>query len=375
MSTTALHPFRPALLRAAMPTALAVLLAGCGITAAPSAAARGVVRSYFVGADAVDWNYAPTGRNEITGAPFEADAAVYTAHTPGRIGATYRKCLYRAYTDDTFRTLVARPAAEAYLGDLGPTLRATVGDTIRVVFRNACPFPTSMHPHGVAYAKDDEGAAYNDDAAHRGAAVPAGGRYTYTWEVPERAGPGPADGSSSAWMYHSHNDEPADVYAGLTGFLVITARGRARPDATPIDVDREVFSLFEVDDENASPFLDDNVRRFVTGPRITSDRFAESNKKHSINGYTFGGGPMVTLRRGERVRWYLMGMGTEVDLHTPHWHGATALVGGTRTDVVNLLPASMAIADLIPDRVGIWLFHCHVADHIKAGMATRYRVE
>ena len=29
----------------------------------------------------------------------------------------------------------------------------------------------------------------------------------------------------------------------------------------------------------------------------------------------------MTMRQGERVRWYVMGMGTEVDLHTPHWHG------------------------------------------------------
>ena len=33
--------------------------------------------------------------------------------------------------------------------------------------------------------------------------------YTYTWKVPERAGPGPMDGSSMMWMYHSHVDEPA----------------------------------------------------------------------------------------------------------------------------------------------------------------------
>lgn len=45
------------------------------------------------------------------------------------------------------------------------------------------------------------------------------------------------------WRYHAHVDEIADVYAGLTGFLVITARGKARPDRSPADVDQEVFSL------------------------------------------------------------------------------------------------------------------------------------
>lgn len=30
--------------------------------------------------------------------------------------------------------------------------------------------------------------------------------------------------------------------------------------------------------------------------------------------------------------------------------------------------------DLTPDAVGTWLSHCHVADHIAAGMQTRYEV-
>ncbi len=65
---------------------------------------------------------------------------------------------------------------------------------------------------------------------------------------------------------------------------------------------------------------------------------------HSINGYVFGNQPMIAeLRKGEHVRWYVMGMGTEVDLHTPHWHGNTVAVNGMRMDVVSLLPATMII--------------------------------
>ena len=43
-------------------------------------------------------------------------------------------------------------------------------------------------------------------------------------------------------------------------------------------------------------------------------------------------------------------------------------------DVVSLLPATMVVADMVPDDPGTWLFHCHVNDHITAGMITRYRV-
>jgi FtsP/CotA-like multicopper oxidase with cupredoxin domain len=80
------------------------------------------------------------------------------------------------------------------------------------------------------------------------------------------------------------------------------------------------------------------------------------------------------MHRGERVRWYLIAMGTEVDLHTPHWHGATVLLNGMRTDVAELLPMSMKIADMVPDVTGNWLFHCHVNDHIVAGMQAMYHV-
>lgn len=338
---------------------------------------HGTTRTYYVSAEPVRWDYAPAGRNEITGKPFDDQADVFVRRGAGRVGSTYLKCLYRGYTDASFDTRTPTDAGDAYLGNLGPVIRAEVGDTVKVVFRNRCPFPTSMHPHGVQYTKANEGAPYHDGApAHESDAVPTGRTVTYTWHARPRSGPGPMEGSSAVWMYHSHADEISDVYAGLSGFLVVTARGEARPDGSPKDVDRELFSLFEVDDENSSPFLDENVRRHVRGPAPDpeDEEFVESNLMHGINGYVYGNGPVPEVKVGERVRWYAMGMGTEVDLHTPHWHGSTVTINGMRTDVANLLPASMVTADMVPDTPGTWLFHCHVGDHIAAGMQARYRV-
>ena len=339
----------------------------------------GVTRTYYISADKVVWDYAPQGTNEITGNPFDDVADTYVKSGPGRIGSRYVKCLYRGYTDATFGHRITRPADEKYLGLLGPVIRAEVGDTIKVVFRNTCPFPASVHPHGVFYAKNSEGAPYNDGthgANKADDAVPTGGTHTYVWDVPPRAGPGPDDGSSVMWMYHSHTDEVSDTYAGLMGPMEITRRGMARPDGSPKDVDREVFALFSVMNENSSPFLDENVHRFAQPPfpDPEDEDFEESNLMHSINGYVFGNQPMITMHRGEHVRWYVMSMGTEVDLHTPHWHGNTVTVNGMRMDVVSLLPATMVVADMVPDDVGTWLFHCHVNDHIRAGMLTRYTV-
>jgi FtsP/CotA-like multicopper oxidase with cupredoxin domain len=44
------------------------------------------------------------------------------------------------------------------------------------------------------------------------------------------------------------------------------------------------------------------------------------------------------------------------------------------TDVIELLPGSMVTVDMQADNPGEWLFHCHVADHIDAGMITTYQI-
>lgn len=58
-----------------------------------------------------------------------------------------------------------RAPEDAYLGDLGPILRATVGDTINVTLLNRIERALSMHPHGVFYTKANEGAYYNDSTS------------------------------------------------------------------------------------------------------------------------------------------------------------------------------------------------------------------
>ena len=35
----------------------------------------------------------------------------------------------------------------------------------------------------------------------------------------------------------------------------------------------------------------------------------------------------------------------------------------------------MAVADMVPDDRGTWLYHCHVGDHIPAGMLSEYTVQ
>lgn len=345
----------------------------------PEMAAGGQVRTYYIAAEEVEWNYAP--RTNLLQEPFCGDLDSIIRNPAGRIGSTYKKAIYREYTDSTFTKLAQRPPAWQHLGMLGPLIRAQVGDHIQVVFRNLTHLPVSIHPHGVFYTKANEGSGYNDDTAlnlKRDDVVHAGKSYTYEWSVPESAGPGPNDPSSIPWLYHSHVHASKDSNAGLIGAILVTARGKAKPDGTPVDVDREFVTLFNIYDENMSWFFSENVRTYL-GTNYVVDRndllFQESNKKHAINGYLFGNMPMMTMKKGQRVRWYLLAMGSEMDLHTAHWHGNTVLFRGHRTDVIELLPASMKVADMVPENPGIWMFQCHVNDHMAEGMNARYQVQ
>ena len=353
------------------------------IVVAQAHATKPHTRTYFVAADEVEWNYAPSGANAIAGKPFAGVELLFAGTDADHIGLVYRKAVYREYTDSTFTTLKPRAKEWEHLGIVGPLLRAEVGDTIRVIFRNNAHQPYSMHPHGVFYAKSSEGAEYADGTPGGAASgvVAPGATTTYVWPVPERAGPAAHDQSSVLWMYHSHTAEDADLNTGLVGPIIVTARGKARADGSPVDVDREIVAGFLELDENLSPYFDANIAKYVKNassvkkapPGDFLDPFYVSNLRETINGYIFGNGPMFTMKKGERVRWYLFA-DANFQVHAPHWHGNTVTAMGMRTDVVSLTTMGMVVADMVPDDPGVWLFHCHVGPHLAAGMSARYQV-
>jgi FtsP/CotA-like multicopper oxidase with cupredoxin domain len=351
----------------------------------------GKIRTYCVAAVETEWNYVPANMDLMTGKPFEGETKIWTEHGKDRIGSVYRKAIYREYTDETFTMEKKRATEWEHLGIMGPLIRAEVGDTIVIHFRNNATQAYSMHPHGVSYSRDSEGTPYADTNMAGAGLVPPSQTRTYIWNVPERAGPGESDGSSVVWLYHSHNWEPKDVNAGLIGPMVITRRGMARPDGSPKDVDREFAMLFMLIDENQSHYLQHNIDAYTQEPQSVDKRefalsdvhgnfhgaghgFAAANFRASINGYMFSNIPMVVMKRGDNVRWYVMTLGGAVNIHTPHWHGNVVSIGGHRTDIFSLLPAQFVTADMVPDNVGMWMFHCHVDEHLEGGMTAMYQV-
>jgi FtsP/CotA-like multicopper oxidase with cupredoxin domain len=355
--------------------------------------------------------------------------------------------------------------------------------------------PSAVQREGSPLAHPDEDSCRLYD-------VLPGNNRVYQWPILEADGPGPAEGSSSLWRYQSHvGGQATEVHtgglgasntnAGLMGPIIITKKGAAVDSALkdaagkldptglrPKDVDREFVSFFTVTDENASPYLQDNIFKYAVQPAFkplkpgwvafgTLDRarvlqqlyklaskgvdklsyvdaqaaitaaaavktavqevhgfklrvwftessfnpekfdglygldaaqnavdeqkhdlvdyhdphFIESNMMHSINGYTHCNLEGMEMTTGENVRWYTNSFGNTGDLHSPHWHGNTGeIVGGDgpvggRVDSFELIPGGVKVMDMKPNDAGKWLYHCHINDHITAGMNAFYEVK
>jgi manganese oxidase len=327
------------------------------------------VRRYFIAAEPELWDYMPLGSDVICGQP-----------VPPPIAARRRggKVRYVEYLDESFTT---RAIPERRLGVMGPVLRGVVGDFLMVTFLNRTSRPLSMHPHGAKYDKHSEGAYYQPRPG-LGAAVGSRAKFTYVWKLDEGSGPLAGEPSSKAWLYHSHVDPVGEINLGLVGAIIVTDPARARPDGTPADVHREMATLFMIFDESGMGDAEKEAAEYGNLPMGMPQRtwtevqeLTERGERNAINGYVFGNLPGLEMMEGERVRWYVFGLGSENDFHTPHWHGMKVLEEGRRqTDVVELLPASMKVADMLADNPGNWLLECHVANHMAEGMFAQFTV-
>lgn len=84
-------------------------------------------------------------------------ASVYATRGANRIGRVYKKAIFRQYTDDTYSQEIPKAA---WLGFLGPVLKAEEEDVFIIHLKNFASRPYSVHPHGVFYDKESEGKSW-----------------------------------------------------------------------------------------------------------------------------------------------------------------------------------------------------------------------
>jgi FtsP/CotA-like multicopper oxidase with cupredoxin domain len=286
-------------------------------------AAGGTRREYWIQAETTRWEITPTRRDDWHGRRLSGrspyTAYVYRLMTPGFAGY-----------------------AAPYPTIPGPTLTAEVGDVLVVHFRNAdrkLNQAVTMHPHGVKYNPEYDG-AYMGDYTRAGGFIAPGETFTYQWEcTPQSVG---------AWPYHDHGpNHTLNTFRGLFGAIVVRPKGAKQPD--------RLYALF--------------VHQLPPPVTRLPANF------HCINGRAYAGNtPTLTARVGEDVEIHAFGM--DSNFHTFHIHGHRwSDPAGAFTDNPALGPNESVTARFVEDNPGRWLYHCHVFSHQDAGMAGWYVVD
>ncbi len=282
-------------------------------------AVGGVVREHWIQAEPVRWTIVPTRRDEMM-----------DERVRGR--TTFRALCYREYT--------AGWAAPLGPGQVpGPLIKAEVGDTIVVNFRNKGPAPVTVHPHGVFYTSDMDG-SYKGKYTDSGGFVKPGQRFRYVWDCRE--------GTEGVWPYHDHGPlDPLPLYKGLFGAIHVRPRGQREND-----VDHYIF-----------------FHSFIPAATGLGRIF------HCINGRAYAGNTQTLRARvGQRVGQHVIGMNN--DFHTYHLHGHRWRdPSGRMVDNVTVGPADAYSLEFVEDNPGRWFYHCHVFSHLHDGMTGWYLVE
>jgi len=297
--------------------AAAFLTAGCG-----GSHYQGRTIDYWVAAVPVSWNIVPNGHDAIMGEKVSTAESVFDTVVYRRFSPHWRSPEENA----------PRSSADGLLIP-GPLVHARVGDELRIHFKNMDTLhraPHSMHFHGVHYAVASDG-AFLPGFSGRGADVPFGKTFTYHLT----AGPD----SVGVCPYHDHSPSMMDsIEGGMYGLLSILGPDEQAPD-------RE----FEV-------VLAPMGKNFMT-----------------IDGRAFvGNTPVFHAKVGDLVQWDVLALGD--DTHSFHVHGHRWLTADGTRDVQVVSPASSFRFRWKEDKVGTWLYHCHVESHMMNGMIGLYVV-
>ncbi|KAL3877799.1 hypothetical protein ACJMK2_035449 [Sinanodonta woodiana] len=332
------------------------------------------IREYFIAAEKVNWDYLPMGTDPLSGNNSYIDK--FLRHGPDMIGSKYSKYVYKQYTNSSFKTEIPKPD---WLGLLGPIIRGEVGEIIKVHFRNMADRELSMHPHGLRYNKNNEGALYMDRTSSINRTddiVLPGETNTYLWKITERFAPTADDPNCIPWAYHSHLNPDREVNAGLLGMLLTCKQGVLTADGQRNDVDKEFILYYDIMDENESWLINENMQRCKNVSACYNpmdEDILENNRKYVINGYVFSNLPNLTACAGSRVAWHFFSLSESY--HPVYIHGQTFLYRQHRASVIGVWPATFSSAMMTPLNPGNWKVTCFNTKHVTRGMQCNFRVE
>ncbi|KAH8551153.1 Cupredoxin [Umbelopsis sp. PMI_123] len=336
--------------------------------------ASGIVRKHYVQIEEILWDYSPDEWDYYHNTSvFDSPAKLWTHQSTNTIGTKYRKAVYREYNNSSFNNVLNTPE---WQGMMGPIFRAEVGDTFEVHVKNSASRNYSMHPHGLKYEFEMEGAIYQNAMYN---SIAPNQTFIYRWQVPPRSGPGPQDGDSVVWGYHSHVSEN-DLFDGLFGAFIIYRPGTLGSDGKAKKVDKEFVTTVMVINENMSSLFDQTLQE--TSPVVdlskiqvtetSKQQFIESNRKSSVNGIMFGNPKDLFIKADDIVDWHLLAWGTNFDAFTISWSNAHISICNQPVKQVDLLPASFSTVRISPLKSGQIEFGCNV--HKAQGMVMKVNI-
>jgi FtsP/CotA-like multicopper oxidase with cupredoxin domain len=222
----------------------------------------------------------------------------------------------------------------------GPMIRVTEGDQVRIVVKNELPDATTVHWHGVEVPNAMDGVPGVTQAP-----IEPGESFTYEF-VAKPAG---------TFMYHSHFEGDVQVSAGLYAPFIIDPK---EPEENPPAVDQTLMI-------SESRLRDGQTFAPMPMTGMEPNFF-------TINGKAFPATEEVTVKKGERVRLRLIGIGQFI--HPMHLHGIPFKIVATdghavpeaaqlTKDTVTVAPGERYDIEFVATEPGQWMLHCHILHH------------
>lgn len=366
--------------------------------------------------------------------------------------------VYRTYTDATYSTIdptpliatdISEPPADRRVP--GVVIYTRPGRRLRIHVQNNDIAPHSLHMHGLKYGISSDGAfpfGVEVKDGVRSDQICPGNRHIYEYDV--------NSDMTGAWVFHDHFMHIGDnARLGLIGGVVVRNPKWPKADLEVpffmhIMAGRRGQSLFDSGD--IAPGGTYN-RTFDTGGRFEYKCFYHGNMSgevvveagapasanvpildnafepptitlapggtvtwtnngiglhtvyesgsssnqmsHAINGRSFAGNtPVIELKTGQRIRWYVFNHDFGGEWHNFHPHGNHWEFGGQNLDNRSIGPAEAFVVDTIAPPVVLppcerkhaydkvkkvevsahYPVHCHVEPHVMAGMVALIRV-
>jgi len=208
----------------------------------------------------------------------------------------------------------------------GPTLKAEVGDKVRIILKNELPESTSIHFHGLETPNSMDGVPDITQTP-----VKPGTSFVY-----EFVAKGPAVG-----MYHSHQNAVVQVPNGLAGAFIIGHE----PVPSGVTVSQEI-------------------------PLMLND---SGTIGLSLNGKSFPATTPIVAGLGDNILVHYLNEG--VMAHPMHLHGLVQTVIAKdgiplqfpyEADTINVAPGERYTVLINAKTPGVWAWHCHILPHAES---------